>query len=176
MMETECIDRGQFYEFLLKFHDDALAVLEMEKQVEYFDVLLFLLDYTLLHFRERPENRKGDPLRDFCAYFLAIAADHYPDLLRDGKKTEYVSRIDEHLKSPGWKILRVAKLKEAGFRCQVCNSSENLHVCHRNWSRLFHEELDDLVVLCKSCHDLFRANKKLAKRPEGYLYIVDGSF
>lgn len=57
-----------------------------------------------------------------------------------------------YLKSPHWLALREKKLREASYRCQVCNSDKLLQVHHRTYERIGQELLTDLTVLCEKCH------------------------
>jgi hypothetical protein len=41
----------------------------------------------------------------------------------------------EYLQSAEWKVRRETKLKQAGFRCQICNRSGDLNVHHEVWQR-----------------------------------------
>jgi len=53
----------------------------------------------------------------------------------------------EYLQSPKWKEKRKRKIKEAGFRCQLCNNKESaLHVHHRTYENVGNEKLSDLIV------------------------------
>jgi hypothetical protein len=57
--------------------------------------------------------------------------------------------------SKDWDRLKRQKLNAVGNTCQICNSPDNLHVHHRTYKRIFNERLNDLTVLCASCHLLF---------------------
>jgi hypothetical protein len=65
-----------------------------------------------------------------------------------------------YLKSPEWNTIRLAKLKDSGYKCQDCGvtGDEELldvhHVRYRLWGS---ENLADLEVLCRPCHDLQHA-------------------
>jgi len=65
-----------------------------------------------------------------------------------------------YLKSPEWKTIRKRKLAEAGYSCQLCNSSENLQIHHRTYERIFMEDMRDLTVLCENCHHKFHSSIK----------------
>jgi len=62
----------------------------------------------------------------------------------------------EKLRDPKWQRLRLEKLEQAGWSCEHCdNSDEELHVHHRHYVRgrdPWEYELDELQVLCKTCH------------------------
>jgi hypothetical protein len=61
-----------------------------------------------------------------------------------------------YLRSDVWKEKRNSAIERAQGRCQVCNSENKLEVHHRKYpSILGQEPLEDLTVLCKSCHELY---------------------
>ena len=61
----------------------------------------------------------------------------------------------EYLKTDHWKAMKLKALKRAGNKCQVCASTIRLDVHHNDYGRLGGELMTDMVVLCRSCHDLF---------------------
>lgn len=61
----------------------------------------------------------------------------------------------EYLKTDHWQELRRQKLKQAKYRCQLCNSPNNLEVHHRTYKNRGQEYLSDLTVLCDPCHERF---------------------
>jgi 5-methylcytosine-specific restriction endonuclease McrA len=72
------------------------------------------------------------------------------------KQAKQLTRYQKYLRSPEWKARRMSKLKEARFRCQLCNSSGPLLECHhRTYQRCGNEQLSDLIVLCRRCHERF---------------------
>lgn len=67
----------------------------------------------------------------------------------------------EYLKSDRWRFTADAAKKRAGYRCQVCNRSDDvLDAHHRTYDRLGDELDTDITVLCRKCHGLFHANKR----------------
>ena len=67
---------------------------------------------------------------------------------------------------------RLAELKAAGFRCRICNVSQDdarLEVHHRTYERRGCERIDDLIALCKDCHqvvtDMLRRRRYTLRRP-----------
>jgi replicative DNA helicase len=62
---------------------------------------------------------------------------------------------EEYLQTPEWLERRERKLKEADFRCQVCNKDGPLDVHHRTYEHRGNEAPGDLTVLCGDCHALF---------------------
>jgi hypothetical protein len=58
----------------------------------------------------------------------------------------------EYLQTPEWRVLRNRALIRAGHSCTLCPSRKHLNVHHRTYERRGHELLEDLIVLCRSCH------------------------
>ncbi len=63
----------------------------------------------------------------------------------------------EYLQSDFWKQKSDKAKERAGYKCQVCNSPDNLQTHHRTYTRLGFEKDEDLTVLCDGCHSLFHA-------------------
>jgi hypothetical protein len=70
---------------------------------------------------------------------------------------------DLYLRSPHWKRVRNAALERAHHRCQVCNAAGRLEVHHRTYDRRGQEQLEDVTVLCRNCHETFHRNGRLTK-------------
>lgn len=62
---------------------------------------------------------------------------------------------EEYMRSPEWRRVRRryfrSKLPQG---CQGCGARQNLHLHHKTYERLGHEELTDLVPVCQVCHAL----------------------
>lgn len=62
----------------------------------------------------------------------------------------------EYLRSLEWKDRRDDKLWEAGYRCSMCGADGydvRLEVHHLTYERVGHERSEDLMVLCRACHE-----------------------
>lgn len=68
----------------------------------------------------------------------------------------------DYLLTEHWQQVRRAALERALYRCQICNSPNYLNVHHRTYERRGYERDDDLLVLCRNCHQIFHENGKLA--------------
>jgi hypothetical protein len=67
-------------------------------------------------------------------------------------KLEY----DTYLASPEWRERSEYMRRKANYRCHLCNDhTTNLNVHHRTYERVGREFDDDLVVLCRDCHERF---------------------
>lgn len=71
------------------------------------------------------------------------------------------SYYHDYLKSERWSYTARAAKRRVGYKCQVCNSSdETLDAHHRTYERLGDERDEDITVLCRTCHGLFHAHKR----------------
>lgn len=80
------------------------------------------------------------------------------------EKDQRVNVYYDYLKSDIWKTKRRRLIEKAGLRCQICGSATNLNVHHITYDRLLHEDDEDLIVLCNSCHE--KAHKTDLQRKE----------
>ena len=71
-----------------------------------------------------------------------------------------------YLRSPKWKKLREKVLERDEHQCRTCASSDELHVCHRTFERIYHEKLSDLITLCRPCHDAIKCAVERRKNTE----------
>ena len=63
-------------------------------------------------------------------------------------------RYDQYLKTGVWRIFRARWIERHGDRCARCRrKGEELH--HRTYARIGRERDDDVVLLCRQCHDTF---------------------
>lgn len=66
------------------------------------------------------------------------------------------------MQSDAWKALRETMIAIADGTCERCDATEDtvaLEVHHLTYERLGREELDDLQVLCPTCHVLADAER-----------------
>lgn len=68
-----------------------------------------------------------------------------------------------YLHSDEWKYRKTQALKRAGYRCSLCGTGKNLEVHHITYKNLFNENDDDLLAVCKNCHNKIH-EKDLEKR------------
>jgi hypothetical protein len=61
----------------------------------------------------------------------------------------------EYLQSDHWKTTSRKMMRKSNFRCQLCSSKGQLNTHHNTYERRGEEEENDLVVLCKRCHEKF---------------------
>lgn len=70
------------------------------------------------------------------------------------RKQAWRDYYNAYLKSIRWALLRVKVLTMVGYKCEACQSTDTLQLHHRHYQTLGQEGLDDVVILCKTCHDL----------------------
>ncbi len=60
----------------------------------------------------------------------------------------------DFLKTPYWKTVAQKKKHQCAYKCQLCNSGENLQTHHRTYDTFGEEifNMKDLTVLCDACH------------------------
>lgn len=79
----------------------------------------------------------------------------YNDYFELSKVRDYKAEYKEYLQTDHWKEIRLKALNRAGNRCQLCCNTYNLNVHHNTYRNKGHEDLKDLVVLCRECHAKF---------------------
>ena len=65
---------------------------------------------------------------------------------------ERVTSYGDYLQTRHWAITKAKSISNAHYACDKCGSQSGLHVHHVSYDRIGEEELDDLRVLCNSCH------------------------
>ena len=70
------------------------------------------------------------------------------------KKLYQITTVDykEYIKSTAWYQKRLARLKKDKYTCQKCGDTEFLEVHHLTYDNLGDEPMEDLVCLCRDCH------------------------
>lgn len=58
----------------------------------------------------------------------------------------------KYLRSPEWKSKREELFKLRGKKCEMCGSTEKIHVHHLTYERIGDETMQDLQVLCEKHH------------------------
>lgn len=110
-----------------------------------------------------PQQYHAVPIDELRMQFQAIRKRGTPGFRVNGhgpakgsRKYAHVSeRYREYLLSVDWQQRRKRWLEFWESSCCVCNSTSHVDVHHRTYERLGHESLNDCVVLCRQCHDLF---------------------
>lgn len=129
-----------------------------------------------------------DRLEDLPAYRSADPPWASRALLKARKKIKKVAtgdgawsiRYQAYLRSKAWRIFRSAIVVERGAKCEKCSATKQLHVHHVTYERLGRERPEDVLVVCKPCHEAihgrsFDAPREPPKAPEPQRILADRS-
>lgn len=73
-------------------------------------------------------------------------------LLKEYRKRLYADRRT----TQEWAVLKKQVHRRDGYRCRLCGRDDvQLHVHHRTYETYAEERLEDLITLCRSCHEHF---------------------
>lgn len=81
------------------------------------------------------------------------------------RRQDYLSYIAS---SPEWQERRKQIIQRDQGKCRLCKQDGN-HVHHITYANLFREPLEDLVLLCRSCHNQEHKTHELQDR-EGFWF------
>ena len=111
--------------------------------------------------------RKGDSgdhlTHLLCKTCVAQRAEHaegqrrLDDLRQQALLAEYRGRpYAERRQTKEWAILKRQVHRRDGYRCRLCGrDGVQLHVHHRTYETYAEERLEDLITLCRTCHEHF---------------------
>src|ERR1700719_4251103 len=63
--------------------------------------------------------------------------------------------------SKQWIELRKLVYSARGHKCEKCESTNKLHVHHKTYENFGNESLDDLELLCSTCHRKRHSEEKM---------------
>lgn len=69
---------------------------------------------------------------------------------RKNKKAK--DKYRNYLKSDAWAQLKIDLYNQRGRNCEICGSSRRLEVHHLTYKNVYKEEPEDLLILCRKCH------------------------
>ena len=72
----------------------------------------------------------------------------------------------EYLKTPWWDLVRTRTIKRANGVCEFCQERAAREAHHTTYERIGQEKPDDMVALCRHCHQHIHGNglDKLPRR------------
>ena len=122
---------------------------------------LLRMHHRLTHLRR---DDGGDHLTDLlCKTCIAQRADHaedqrrLDDLRQQALLADYRGRpYAERRQTKEWAILKRQVHRRDGYRCRLCGRDDiQLNVHHRTYETYAEERLEDLITLCRTCHEHF---------------------
>lgn len=75
-----------------------------------------------------------------------------------------------YLKSEHWFDLRKRALQHHGKQCYSCRATKHLQVHHLRYKNIHDVTIEDLQVLCKSCHKIVHQYNDKSSNPHASLY------
>jgi hypothetical protein len=82
------------------------------------------------------------------------------------------SEYHTYLKSDHWKNVKVRYFSSKRPKvCDICGSDKEINLHHKTYTRLGHEYLTDLIVLCRDCHEAVHSFLKSKDRPKNITLI-----
>lgn len=100
------------------------------------------------------ERKKNDEIKlPFIFKGVNDSLDPIP-ILKEVQEVQRLRKMaySDYLLTEHWQEIRQRALKNASYRCQLCNDDGQLDVHHRTYERRGCERLEDLTVLCRNCH------------------------
>lgn len=118
--------------------------------------------HTSYPMKEAEAKRSGKPIPEYD-YELqnrwrgakSLAYDATRKAIKPQLKAEY----EAYLKTEEWNSLRVKVFENCKGVCEVCENSPAEQVHHLTYERIGNEELDDLMGVCRPCHELIHGYK-----------------
>lgn len=176
LIEKFCADKIKACDFLIAYLDTnnsygsiaEIAYASANNKECYVFVIDDNPDYDPHH---QYNNINDNPGSMFDAYWficsfpnvkvtLCSSFDHAREQAQETLKTWLKEHGREwysnYLLSDEWKKLREQAKQRAGYKCQMCNNNGELHVHHRTYQSFNTDSvINDLIVLCASCHEQF---------------------
>ncbi len=88
--------------------------------------------------------------------------EYYFDEIEEQEYQLFSQKKKQYFRSKKWKEIRNSILKRDNFACVLCKLSTEvttIDVHHKSYKNIFNENMDDLVALCRQCHnDLHKAS------------------
>lgn len=89
-----------------------------------------------------------------------------PEIKKDSKerrkeeKKERLKKYYDYLGSPEWRNKRQEVFNSRSKCCERCKRVDNLEIHHKTYKNIYKEKLEDLQILCRSCHKSEHSKRK----------------
>jgi len=92
--------------------------------------------------------------------------DHDPVAQADRLRAELIALLRslpyaDYLRTSHWQAVRALAVRRALRTCQLCDAEGSLEIHHRTYVRLGEERPEDLVAVCRPCHEVFEESGHL---------------
>lgn len=85
-----------------------------------------------------------------------------------------MNAYQRYTRSPHWRAFRLEAIKNAGGKCSLCQTTDNLVVHHKHYETLGKETFDDVEVLCSKCHMVRQTNSGYTTIDFNLIRALDG--
>jgi len=101
---------------------------------------------------------------------LVIATSRIASILdEDARIRRSFTSKEEYYKSPQWQYKRLQKIRQAGYKCELCGRSGSLDVHHLDYGTLYDEDMSDLQAVCRRCHPFADDDREYSSAFTSYL-------
>jgi hypothetical protein len=91
-------------------------------------------------------------IKDHDEHQAHLDRKRYEALLEEYRASPYADRRQ----TQEWAVLKRQIHRRDGYRCRLCGRDDvQLHVHHRTYATYAEERLEDLITLCRTCHEHF---------------------
>lgn len=77
----------------------------------------------------------------------------YQNRLKHDQAKRTRNEYNQYLKSDHWLLIKLTTLIRANFQCECCGRQEHLEIHHKTYERRNEEAPEDVMVLCRRCHE-----------------------
>ena len=67
--------------------------------------------------------------------------------------SKFFHNKEEYYNSEEWQEKRLVVLHRAKYQCEKCGANLKLDIHHLTYKNLYHEPPEDLMALCRACHE-----------------------
>lgn len=148
MIYEKALEEGRWYDdvHLCKTCEYGMPLIEKD--------YLTTGDYHACDYAYKPGFVRQDNGGGFwvtgCAYYKKAAIDYY-----------------QYLRTKTWREKANERLKRDGYQCVLCGSAKNLSVHHITYENIGFEKMDDLISVCKGCHEKLHEHDSIRASASG---------
>jgi hypothetical protein len=155
---SDCVPKSQVGELVIVIPKRPEAIGWPPSYRNIRDGLRHLRDYGLYAAKRYAEITIPKP--HLLGYERGMMVPIYADAYKrqtgepiESFRTERRRNYLAYLQSAEWQEKRAAVARRSGGMCEACNNARGLDVHHKTYARLTNEHLDDLLHVCRPCHE-----------------------
>jgi hypothetical protein len=159
------IDEEQLAEIRAAEPISIASCLECRDHLSDGERLILLRQLRALRYLDHFEAGERVKLKKIEVLLCGVCSREHRHLCEEQLRAERLTRqariaelrampLSEYLLTREWRAKKNRKIIQAGNRCQLCGRNDRpLNVHHNTYERLGDDLLEDLMVLCRGCHD-----------------------